>query len=58
MALMPDSWPEGPQFLTYHQLTGCFAIDQTDEHHEQIAALLTTLRKAKALQDSSTTPVK
>jgi hypothetical protein len=58
MALMPDSWPEGTQFLTYHELTGCFVIDQTDEHHEQIVALLTTLRKAKALQDSSTTPVK
>lgn len=58
MTLEPDCWRVGTQFLTFHDLTGCFVIAQTDAYHEKIVALLAALRKAKALQDSSGNPAK
>jgi type II secretory pathway component GspD/PulD (secretin) len=59
-SIEPDSWQDvgGPGFIGGFSNASSLVIRQRTDIHEQIAALLTTLRKAKALQDNSTTPAK
>ncbi|MFO0897692.1 MAG: hypothetical protein U0836_09755 [Pirellulales bacterium] len=43
----PDSWPEGTGPGPIAPAAGSFVVPQTDDVHEQIAALLAALRQAK-----------
>ena len=59
-SIEPDSWEDvgGPGSISGFENASSLVIRQRIGTHEQIAALLTTLRKAKSLQDNSTTPAK
>lgn len=46
----PDSWPDNLQVLPSDENTGTLLISQREAVHEQIADLLTQLRKAKSAQ--------
>jgi hypothetical protein len=59
-SIEPDTWHDvgGPGFISGFENASSLVIRQHHDVHERIAALLTTLRKAKTLQDNSTTPAK